>query len=64
MPQGAIIQILTLSGEVVANLHVNYPKEHWNGRNNYDAQISPGIYFYLVLKDNKAFLSGKLFVVN
>lgn len=63
MPLYAIVEIYTISGEVVAELHADYPAVYWDGKNPYGKYVSPGIYFYTVKNDDAVILKGKLFIM-
>jgi hypothetical protein len=66
-PPGSMIQIFTVSGELVSVIFADYYREEWNGKNRYQKECSPGIYFYTVttrdgnvVKTGKVILSYKL----
>ena len=59
-----LIQIYTVSGEFVNRVHSTGYITYWSGKNRYNKEISPGIYYYIVLRDEKVFAKGKLFVIN
>ena len=62
---GSIIQIYTLSGEVVAILNsAETIRVEWNATNRFGGPVSPGIYYYTVKnKKSGQMHKGKLFIV-
>ncbi len=61
---GSMVQIYTLSGEIVASMTAVMPKLQWNAKNRYGKAISPGIYFYTVKNSTTGSVrTGKIFVV-
>ncbi len=58
-----IIKIYTVSGEFVNRVEAHTQITYWNGRNRYNREISPGIYYYIVFRDDKIHAKDKIFVV-
>lgn len=58
-----IIQFFTVSGEFVNRLQADSAITYWNGKNRYNREISPGIYYYVVMREDRVFAKGKFFVV-
>ena len=63
LPPGALIQVFTISGEFVYAMEAAHITETWDGRNRNGVNVSPGIYYYLITKD-EAVYKGKMFVIN
>lgn len=43
---GSHIQIFTISGEGVISWFANSIRQHWDGKNRYGQEVSPGIYYF------------------
>jgi hypothetical protein len=62
---GSLIQIYTLSGELVAAIQAPTIKTTWNGRNENNRKVSPGIYYFIIHNQASGQVKkGKLFVIN
>jgi uncharacterized repeat protein (TIGR01451 family) len=61
---GTLIQIYSLSGELVYNINASGINEIWHGRNVYGSKASPGIYYYVIKTPDGHRYIGKLYVVN
>src|ERR1035437_3908864 len=63
LPPDARVHIYTLSGEAVAYYAPGSSRFEWNCRNMYGNGVSPGIYYYIIYRDDwKMLLSGKIFL--
>ena len=60
---GSLIQIFTLSAELVYNINSVDLTEKWAGKNMYGNGVSPGIYYYVITAPDKHVYTGKIFVV-
>lgn len=64
MPKGAKVSFYTLSGEWVNDGgEVSHDVSLWDGRNQYGAYVSPGIYFFVAQKNGQVIKRGKFLVV-
>jgi len=62
---GSLIQIYTLSGELVAAIQAPTIKTTWNGRNENNRKVSAGIYYFVIHNQASGQVKkGKLFVIN
>jgi hypothetical protein len=59
LPQGAIVSIYTVSGELVQQVPESGGVAQWNGRNRFGSPASGGIYFYTVQSGNQTLQAGK-----
>jgi hypothetical protein len=64
VPPGSIITMFTISGEMVVTIDVPQVRAVWDGKNNHNHAVSPGVYFYLVKNMySRQITKGKVFVV-
>jgi hypothetical protein len=65
LPPDSTVQIYTISGESVISLNIfTGSRVVWDGRNSKGREVSPGIYYYVVLnKYSKQLVRGKIFIV-
>lgn len=61
---GSIIQIYTISGEIVTSLDAPDMTVYWDGKNRYGYMSSPGVYYWLIKTPSNRIYKGKLFIVN
>ena len=60
---GSLVQIFTLSAELVYNINSVNLTEKWSGKNMYGNIVSSGIYYYVITAPDKHVYTGKIFVV-
>ena len=65
MVPGALMQIYTLTGELVYAVDIGHNvKYYWNLKNRHGSAVSPGIYYWVVKNPvNNRTDTGKLFIV-
>jgi len=61
---GSLIQIYTVSGEIVIALDAQDLTVYWDGKNRYGYNASPGIYYWLIKTPSNNIYKGKLFIIN
>jgi uncharacterized repeat protein (TIGR01451 family) len=59
---GSVIQIYTISGEMVRAIPDSLVRAEWDGKNRYGRAVSSGIYFFVIKNQDRA-LKGKIFVI-
>ncbi len=61
---GSVIQIFTISGEMVNTLYAQNIIVYWDGKNRYGKEISPGIYLFIITnKQTGSIKKGRIFVI-
>jgi uncharacterized repeat protein (TIGR01451 family) len=64
IPPEGIVNVFTVSGELVFRMPAVEPYVYWDGHNNYGGAVSPGIYYYVVTSPRYTFLKkGILYIV-
>ena len=64
LPEGSAALFYTLSGEFVARVESEGSLATWDGHNQNNAPVSPGIYYYVVQQGRDVLQSGKLLVLH
>lgn len=61
---GSHIQIFTISGEGIISWFANSIRQHWDGKNRYGKEVSPGIYYFIIKNHATGKVSaGKLYII-
>jgi len=64
VPTDAQILIFTVSGEIVKSFRERSAIVYWNGTNEYNINVSPGIYYFTITwNNNNSTMTGKIFLV-
>ncbi len=61
---GSVIQIYTISGEMVNTLYAQHIIVYWDGKNRYGKDAAPGIYLFIIKnKETGTVKKGRIFVI-
>ncbi len=61
---GSVIQIFTISGEMVNTLYAQHIIAYWDGKNRYGKDAAPGIYLFIITnKETGSVKKGRIFVI-
>ena len=65
MVPGALLQIYTVSGEMVYSINIgNNVRYYWGSKNRYGKTVSPGIYYWVVKNPlNNKTDTGKIYII-
>jgi uncharacterized repeat protein (TIGR01451 family) len=61
---GSMIEIFTISGEMVKVINSNLIRAEWDGRNRNGNPVSPGVYYFVIKNQTSGqVMKGKIFVI-
>jgi len=64
LPDNAMVNIYTLSGELCQQVNEMRGMATWNGTNKNGSPVATGVYFYVVLSGDQVLARGKILVTN
>jgi hypothetical protein len=64
MPEGSILTIYTVSGELVFNAEETGFRIEWDGRTRGGKMVSSGVYYYVIRRGTVVLLKGALIITH